>query len=236
MPKSKILCIAVIGILFSVSLYAGKQKTIENKNGVITDLQYGYSLTAPDNWKVKAFDEPSVTRLFLSKKNYEVNRDVKALGGDFTIPEIWIYTRPDTIEPKAFLDQLNNLVQSHQSTDNIITKLNLGLTGEYLMMQETKLGNIPAIHALYKRNYTRELQGDPADPRYRAFGGRIARSEHDVHELYIFKHGPNLFVIQAYAEREFYTVNKDEFAKIIGTFKFTDSTDTTKAPTENMNK
>jgi hypothetical protein len=236
MLRFKIYCIAVIGILISVSLYAGKQKTAQLKNNNLTDLQLGYSINVPDNWRVKAFDEPSVTRVYLSKKNYEINRDVKALGGEYAVPEIWIYSRPDTISPQGFLENLKNMVQSHQSTDNIMTKLNLGLTGEFVMMREAQIGDIPVIQALFKRNYTLELQGDPSDPRYRAFGGHIARNEHVVHEIYIFQHGQNIYVIQAYAEREFYSVNKEEFTKIIGSFKFEAPADTLKTPTEGNTK
>jgi hypothetical protein len=236
MFRVKILFITVVSLMFIIPLQGAKQKTGEIRNDVLNDLQLGYSLNIPKNWKAKIFDEPSVTRVFLSKRNYEVNRDVKALGGDYTVPEIYIYSRPDTISPKDFLERLKAQVQSHQSTDDIINKLNIILTGEYVTIQETKLGDIPVIQALFKRNYTRELQGDPADPRYRQFGGRIARNEHDVHEYYIFKLGQNLYVIQAYAEREFYPSNKDEFAKIISSLKFTSIADSAKTPSDGKSK
>ena len=211
----------LVPVVLTISLaYAGKPKTGEYKAGILADGKLNYTLHVADNWRVRTFDEPSVMRALLIKKNYEVNRMVKDLGGDFTIPEIHIYARPDTTAPKAFLARLQEEVQSHNSNDNIISKLDLLLSGEFIMMQETMIDSIPTVQALFKKNFTRRLEMDPNDARYRQFGGMLAQNEHEVREIYIFSRDGWLFLIQAFAEREFYPVNQGEFQKIIGSLKF----------------
>jgi len=218
MPALRILIVLVLSFLSSMA--SAKQKSAEFKDGKLTDSSLGYSLQIPKNWRVKTFEEPSLIRAMLIKKNYEVNREVKDLGGDFTIPEIRLFSRPDTISPAGFVEELKRSLLSHKSEDRIINQLELLLTGEYLSAQETEIAGNKCIQTLFRRNYTRELQVDPFDPKYRQYGGLIARNEYDVHEIYVFRSGDNLFVIQAFAEREFYPGNKEEFAKILGSLTF----------------
>ncbi len=217
---SALRILIVLLLSFLTSMASAKQKSAEFKDGILTDSLFGYSLQIPKNWRVKTFDEPSLMRAMLIKKNYEVNREVKDLGGDFTIPEIRLFSRPDTISPAGFVEEIKRSVQSHKSEDRIVNQLELLLSGEHLSTQEMEIAGIKCLQAIFRRNYTRELQVDPFDPKYRQYGGLIARNEYDVHEIYVFRLGENLFVIQAFAEREFYPGNKDEFAKILGSLAF----------------
>jgi hypothetical protein len=196
---------------------AKKQKTAVFKDNVLNDQKLNFTLEIPE--------EPAILRAVLLKKNYKINKEVKELGGDFTIPEIQIYARLDEMTPAEFRETLEKNIQSHNSEDDIITKLNLILSGEFLGKEDIELDGIPAIHALFKRNYTRRLQGDPSDPRYRQYGGVIIRSEHDVHEVLILKQQDYLVVIHGFSEREFYPQNREEFAKIFNSLKFIDDTD-----------
>ncbi len=218
---SALRILMVFTILLLPSVTSAKQKSAEFKDGTLQDSSLGYSLQVPKNWRVKTFDEPSLIRAMLIKKNYEVNREVKDLGGDFTIPEIRLFSRPDTLSPAEFIEELKRSTLSHKSDDRIINQFELLLSGEYLSVQEVEIAGLKCLQAIFRRNYTRELQVDPFDPKYRQYGGLIARNEYDVHEIYVFRSGENLFVIQAFAEREFYPGNREEFAKILGTLKFT---------------
>ena len=204
--------------------WAEKTKTAEYKAGVLTDLKYGYSLSVLDNWKVKTFkesqDKPEILRVLLNQKNYRVNQETKDLGGDFTIPEIQIYVRPDTMTGQQFAEKLKAAVLAHDASDDLISKLNLILTGEYIGMQNTELGGQPVVQALFKRPWERHLQGDPDDPRYRHFGGLIVRDVHDVHEVFALNHNGNLYEIQALAENEFYQSVREEFVAIIASLNF----------------
>lgn len=213
-------CLAISVILPIPAVLGGKQKTAEFKDGLLKDTLFGYSLRVPKNWRVKVFDEPSVLRAMLLKKNYEVNREVKDLGGDFTIPEVRLFSRPDTITATTFLDELKRSVLSHKSEDKIINQLELLLSGEFVTAQEVELAGNKCLQGIFRRNYTRELQTDPFDPKYRQYGGLIARNEYDVHEIYIFSKDGNLFVMQAFAEREFYPNNKDEFSTMLSSLNF----------------
>ncbi len=227
MNRTKIILVLVLIAALNIPALAKKQKTAVFKDNVLSDQKLNFTLEVPKNWKVKTFkeepEELSILRAVFLKKNYKINKEVKELGGDFTIPEIQIYARMDEMTPMEFLEILKKDIKSHNSEDDIITKLNLILSGEFLGKEEIELDGIPAIHALFKRKYTRRLQGDPSDPRYRQYGGLIIRSEHDVHDVYILKRNDYLIVIQFFSEREFYPPNRDEFTKILSSLKFNDT-------------
>jgi hypothetical protein len=220
MPKGRMIMTLMIGMILTTLVFGGKVKSGDYKNGILTDSQLGYTLSIPDNWRVKVFNEPAVERALMIKRNYEVNKTVKDLGGEFTIPEIRIFARPDSLTPIEFLDKLKAEIATHKTNDNIISQLELVTSGEYSMMQEMKLDSIPTVKAIIKKNYERKLEVDPNDARYRQYGGLLVQNEHIVHELYIFKHNGQLFIIQALAEREFYPMNKDEFNKLVGSIVF----------------
>lgn len=222
MPKRKLVITLIIGLTLAAAVFAGKVKSGDYKNGILTDSQLGYTLSVPDNWRVKVFDEPTVQRVLMVKRNYEINKMVKDLGGEFTIPEIRIFVRPDSMSPMDFLNKLKEAVEVHKTEDNIISQLDLVKTGEFSMMQEIKLDSVPAIQAIFKKNYQRKLEVDPNDPHFRQYGGLLVQNEHLVNELYLFKRNGQLYVIHAFSEREFYPINKEEFWKIIGSIVFTD--------------
>jgi hypothetical protein len=222
MARFKIFGIVMFIVLGAAMVIGGKVKTGEFKSGVFTDTKLGYAVNIPDNWKVKILDEPSNERLLLIKRNYEVNRKVRDLGGEFTIPEFRIFARPDSMSAEAFLEKVKSEVLTHKSADDIISQLDLINSGEYSLMQQTLIDSTPAVFALFKKNYQRKLEVDPNDSRYRQYGGLLVENEHIVNEIFIFKHKDNLFLIQAFAEREFYPMNKEEFRKIIASLKFAD--------------
>jgi len=224
MIKAKSVVILMIAVLSVVPAIAGKTKTAECKNNVLTDLKYNFTIDIPDNWKIKTFKEnaaePEVLRALLTQKNYQINRDVENLGGDFIIPEIQIYVRPASITAAEFFEKLKHDVELRSSNDNIISQMNLVLVGEFQGSEEVVIAGTKAVKASFKRPWERHLQADADDPKYRAHGGLIVQDIHDVHEVYIFEHDGNLFVINALVENEFYLMIAEEFAKIIASFKF----------------
>jgi hypothetical protein len=220
MPKWKSITIIFIGLALTTIAFGAKSKSGDYKNGILTDSQMGYTMVIPDNWRVKVFNEPSIQRVLMIKRNYEINKTVKELGGEFTIPEIRVFARPDSMTPAEFLDKLKGDVDIHKTQDDIISQLELLSGGEFSQAQDIVLDSIPAIKAIFKKNYERKLEVDPNDAHYRQYGGLLVQNEHLVHELYIFKRNGRLFVIHAFAEREFYPINKDEFNKIIGSISF----------------
>jgi len=229
MKKVKGLVIFMMVIMMAVPVAAGKTKTADCKNNVLTDLKYNYTFDVPDNWKTKTFkekaEEPEVLRALLMQKNYQMNREVKDIGGDFIIPEIQIYVRPAKMTAAEFFEKLKHDVELRSSDDNIISQMNLILDGEFEVSDEVVLAGNKAIQALFKRPWERHLQAEADDPKYRAYGGRIVQDIHDVHEVYIFEHDGNLFVFNARVENEFYRMVTEEFAKIISSLKFPTTTE-----------
>jgi hypothetical protein len=211
-------------IMIGVPAIAGKTKTAECKDNVLTDLKYNYTIDVPDNWKVKTFKEdagkPEVLRALLMQKNYQVNRDVKNIGGEFIIPEIQIYVRPAAMTAAEFLEKLKHDIEMRSSDDNIISQMNLVLDGEFQGSDEVVLAGNKTIRAMFKRPWERHLQAEADDPKYRQYGGLIIQNVHDVHEVYIFERDGDLFVINDQVENEFYLVIKEEFAQIISSLKF----------------
>ena len=232
MKANHFIVLAMVAVL-SVPSIAKKSKTVEYKDNVLTDLRYNYQLDVLKNWKVKKFkeksDEPEVLRALLMQKNYQINYEARDLDADFTIPEIQIYARVDTIDSKAFMEKIKSDVSNHISKDNIINQLDLILTGEFLGRQTVEINDLQIEQAYFKRQWKRVMEGDPDDPKYRQHGGRIVRNVHDVHEVYVFNHNGCLFVIQAFVENEFYAMLKEEIAAIISSIRFIDS----KTSTEN---
>lgn len=224
MMKAKGLVIFIMVVMMVAPVMAGKTKTAECKDKVLTDLRYNFTIDVPDNWKSKTFkekaEEPEALRALLTQKNYQINQQARDLGGEFIIPEIQIYVRPATMTTAEFLEKLKHDVELRSSDDKIINQMDLLLAGEFQVSQEFVLAGNKAIQALFKKPWKRQLQAEADDPKYRAFGGRIVQDVHNVHEVYIFEHNGNLFVINALVENEFYRIVTEEFANIISTLKF----------------
>jgi len=224
MHKCKHFFILMIVFAMLVPLAAKKVKTGECKDNHYRDLRYGMTLEIPDNWKTKTFkekeDKIKTFRALFVQKNYEVNLEARELGGDYTIPEIQVYVRPDTKTPAEFVDSLKAATMTHDSTDDIINQMNLVLSGQYVAAQEIEMAGVQVHQAYFKREWKREMQGDAADPRYSHYGGLVMRPVHDVHEVYVCSKDGNLYVIQAFAENEFYPRVQDEFARIISSLGF----------------
>ena len=134
MTKTKYFLIAAIIAMLVIPAAAKKTKTAIYKDGVLTDQKLNYTMEVPDNWKVKTYkeseDEPAVLRVLMSKKNYNINREVEELDGDYIIPEIQIYARQDTMSPEGFLEKLKTAVDMRNSSDDIITQMSLVMEGE----------------------------------------------------------------------------------------------------------
>jgi len=224
MMKVKGLAIFIMVVMMVAPVMAGKTKTAECKDKVLTDLRYDFTIDVPNNWKTKTFKEkaekPEVLRALLTQKNYQINQQARELGGDFVVPEIQVYVRPTAMTAAEFFEKLKHDVELRSSDDKIINQMNLILAGEFQGSQEVVLAGNKAIQALFKRPWKRQLQAEADDPKYRAFGGRIVQDIHDVHEVYIFEHDGYLFVINALVENEFYRNVTEEFANIISTLKF----------------
>ncbi|MCD6161479.1 MAG: hypothetical protein J7K40_03580 [candidate division Zixibacteria bacterium] len=224
MIRCKYLIAVILIMLLAVPSIAKKVKTASNKDNILTDLRYHYTMDILKNWKIKTFKEkeekPEVLRALLIQKNYRVNKEAKNLDADFTRPEIQIFARKDNITIEEFAELLKTDVKAHNSKDEIINQLNLLLSGEYIDMQTIEFGGEKAAQMFFKRRWERILQGDPEDPRYRHSGGRIVRDVIDVQEIYILNHNGNLIVIQACSEFEFYDTLKNEIFNIVSSIEF----------------
>ena len=98
----KIIAAGILVLCLVQFALAKKEKTIVVKDTLITDAKYNYSLVVSKNWKAKGFNEPSIERVFLEKKNYSVNPEVKTYGGDYTIPTIVIFAQEFNGTPGRF--------------------------------------------------------------------------------------------------------------------------------------
>lgn len=234
MNLAKIFIASLLALTICEPIWAGKIPTAEVKNDTLHVLDADFMLEVPKNWKVKTFkenaDEPEVLKAMLRQKNYQINLEAKNYSGDYTIPEMEIYARKDTLSAQNFIDRLIHDVNLRSSDDDIINNLNLLLEGEYVTTQQVSLGGQPTVQAFFKRNWERHMTADPGDPHYRQHGGLILRKVNDVHEVYALNYHDYLIVIQAFVEYEFYQTVKEEIDKILLTLSFPD---TGKAATDN---
>jgi hypothetical protein len=218
----KIIAAAILVLCMAQFALAKKEKTIEVKDTLITDLKYNFTMAVNKNWKAKGFNEPSIERVFLEKKNYSVNPEIKTYGGDYTIPSIVIYAQDFGGTPDDFISLLQASLEEHRSDNNVIQKLGLLMDSELVTVGDSVIDSIKAKHVVLKRNYKRLLAKD-------AYGGKNDPAQqpekfindHEIHELYILKKDATLFVYQAFCEREFYRAeNMEEFEGIASKLVF----------------
>ncbi len=221
MKRAAILGALAVFVLSS-SAIAKKEKTIIQKDTLITDIKYGFSFVVGNNWKVKDFKEPSVERAFLEKKNYSINREAQAFGGDYTIPTILVFAQDFNGTIDDFEALLKKSLDEHVSDNEIIPKLGLLRDSEFITSADLTIDSLPAKQLFLKRAYKRLLSSNPYSSE-----GRVERqteryiNDHEVHEIYLAKKDNVLYVFQAFCEREFYgKENKDEFQAMAKSFRF----------------
>ena len=215
---SRKIFVAFLCLMMMVSVaHAKKEKTAVIKNDIAVDKKYGWELPVPKNWKAKNHKEPNVERLFLQKKNFMINPNIQAYGGDYTIPRVLIYVQ----EFGGTLDDFQNLImkslEEHKTDNEIIAKMGLLKDGEHIVSSDILLGSWPAKQLFLKRSYKRMLYipggGGSLDGREEYI------NDNEVHEIYLIKAGSLMLVFQAYCEREFYEANAPEFQALLESLK-----------------
>src|SRR4030067_3215906 len=142
--NGKIMLGVLIAILATSVASAKKEKTITYGDSLLADNRYGYSMRVTENWKVKGFNEPSIERAFLEKKNYSVNREIQTYGGDYTIPAINIFVQEFNGTLDDFEALLKKSLDEHQSDNEIIRKLGLLRASEFVISGDTEIDSLPA--------------------------------------------------------------------------------------------
>lgn len=208
----KRIMILVLALTLTAPMaFAKKKKTVEIKNNVITDTTFGWTMSFLDNWKAKALREPNVERVYLIQKNYSVNRNIQVYGGDYTIPTFSIFIQEFNGDVFAFEALLKRCLDEHKSENKIISKMRLLIDSDFITSGNVLIDSMEARQIYIKRNYKRVL-----DIR----GSQKYINDHEVHEIYLLKKGSNIYVIQAYSEREFYEENAEEFLTLIQSIDF----------------
>ncbi len=202
----RIMIVVVALMLTAPMAFAKKKKTVEIKNNLITDTTYGWTMNFQDNWKAKALKEPDVERVYLVKKNYSVNPNIQAYGGDYTIPSFSIFAQEFNGDVFAFEALLKRSLDEHKSENKIITKMKLLKDSDFITSGNVLIDSLEARQIYIKRNYKRVLE---------IRGSQKYINDHEVHEIYLVKKGSNIYVIHAYCEREFYETNAEEFHALI---------------------
>jgi len=209
MIKRSIL-LAVAVLLLASPAFAKKNKTITKTDSTITDTKYGWNMNYTENWKVKDFKEPSMERLYMIKKNYSVNQNLRTYGGDYTIPTFTLFIKEFDGTIDDFEAMLKKNLVEHRSDDKLINKLGLARDSEFIVSGEVTIDSTVAKQIYVKRNYKRVL-----DVR-----GKIQYiNDHEVHEIYLMKVNNLIYVIQGFCEREFFETNTLEFRAMIESFR-----------------
>jgi len=215
----RLIFIAAVMVFFTNISYAKKEKTAQVKDKIATDLKYGWKLSIPDNWKAKGNKEPNVERLFLEKKNYQVNPYIKEYGGNYTIPRIMIFMQDFSGSTDDFENLIKKSLDEHRTDNDIITKLGLLKDSDFIISADVQLGDKIARQIYVKKNYRRMLYIPEG-------GGGISEgreeyiNDHEVHEIYLMKVNEQILVYQGYCEREFYESNSKEFQDLMAAIQF----------------
>jgi hypothetical protein len=206
----KTILLALSVLLLASPAIAKKNKTITKTDSTVTDTKYGWNMNYTENWKVKDFKEPSIERLYMIKKNYSVNQNLRTYGGDYTIPTFTILIKEFDGTLEDFEAMLKRNLVEHRSDDKLINKLGLARDAEFIVSGEVMIDSTQARQIYVKRNYKRVL-----DVR-----GRIEYiNDHEVHEIYLIKVDNLIYVIQGYCEREFFETNSEEFHRMLDSFR-----------------
>lgn len=208
----KKLTVFIVIIFLSIPLaYAKKNKTVEIKDGVITDTLYGWTMHFPDNWKAKSLKEPSLERVYLTKKNYSVNQYIQTYGGNYTIPTFLVYAQEFDGDIYAYEALIKRCLDEHRSDNKLISKMGISKDCDFITSSNVIIDSTEARQIYIKRNYKRVL-----DVR----GETKYINDHEVHEIYLVKVGNIMFVIHGYCEREFYESNQEEFLAFVQSINF----------------
>lgn len=210
MLKRLIVFIVIIFVSFSMA-YAKKKKTVEIKDGVITDTLYGWTMNYPDNWKAKSLKEPSLERVYLIKKNYSVNQYIQTYGGDYTIPTFLVYAQEFDGDIYAFEALIKRALDEHRSENELISKMDILTDCDFITSGNVVIDSTEARQIYIKRNYKRVL-----DVR----GETKYINDHEVHEIYLIKIDNMMYVIHGFCEREFYETNQEEFLAFVQSIDF----------------
>ena len=206
----KTIILAVSILLLASTAIAKKKKTVDITDDSITDTKFGWSMSYADNWKTKSFKEPDMERLFMTKKNYSVNPNLRTYGGEYTIPTVSIFIS----EFDGTVDDYEALMKKglieHRSDNKMISKLGLFRDSEYIISGDVIVDSTRAKQVIAKRNYKRVL-----DVR-----GQVQYiNDHEVHEIYIIKVDNFIYMIQMFCEREYYETNALEFHNMLESFQ-----------------
>jgi len=208
----KRLIVFIVIVLMSITAaYAKKQKTVEIKDGLITDTLYGWTMNFPDNWKAKSLKEPSLERVYLTKKNYSVNQYIETYGGDYTVPTFLIYAQEFDGDVLAYEALIKRCLDEHRSDNELISKMGIMKDCDFITSGNVVIDSMAARQIYIKRNYKRVLD-IRGEPKY--------INDHEVHEIYLVKVDNIMYVIHAYCEREFYEANQEEFLAFVQSINF----------------
>jgi hypothetical protein len=208
----KRLTVSIVVILLSVSVaQAKKNKTVEINDGVITDTLNGWTMNFPDNWKAKSLKEPSLERVYLTKRNYSVNQYIQTYGGDYTIPTFLVYAQEFDGDIYAFEALIKRCLGEHRSDNKLISKMGIMTDCDFITSGNVIIDSTEARQIYVKRNYKRVL-----DIR----GETKYINDHEVHEIYLVKIENMMYVIHGFCEREFYETNQEEFLAFVESIDF----------------
>jgi hypothetical protein len=206
-------------ILFLTSPgFAKTNKTGEVKKNVYTDAEFGFQVTALDNWKVRTEKEPSLLRVSMSQKNYKVSRTPGATKYTTAIPTILILADTTSLSVAEVETCLFQKCDKLENEDDYMMQLDLIRNSEYLGIGDVMLDSLPARMYTLQQKYKKVIEEEKE--RTSPLGSSVIVEDFLAGHVILFKNGNNIYVVQFSCEREFFAPTNEEFQKIMKSWKF----------------
>ncbi len=104
----RVCLISICLALMVTTAWAGRKKDKAGsvENGVYTDDSYSFSLTLPQNWKSKIYNDKDNIRLSMTQSNFEVPNDYIKTPEHTKVPRITVFSDTTSMSLMDFIDSL----------------------------------------------------------------------------------------------------------------------------------
>ncbi|MBD3169633.1 MAG: hypothetical protein GF307_09135 [candidate division Zixibacteria bacterium] len=187
-------------------------------DSIFVDTRLEYEFRVPEGWNIKTQkdkgDNYNYERVVVVKKNYKVNRTVRQLHGDFTIPTVTVFADSTSKTVEEYSRYLLDNLKKVTSKDEILLSTQLLEDTELLDSFMVDYNGIISKRLQLKNSYKRFLDTSRRDVNWQRDGGVKLIQDFNIIDIVIFKKNDWIIMMYAVCEREFYQLNRKAFVQI----------------------